>query len=343
MIAEDGVTIAEHRHSGRNGRFFNPGVPPQRFAAFLRWILNRKPGAWRKTIPSRYGPAPQTRLGEGEAVVTFVNHATVLLQMDGVNVLMDPVWSERVSPLQFMGPRRHRAPGIRFEDLPPIDILLLSHNHYDHLDVPTLRQLLQRGQPQGQPQVFCPLGVAALVRRLGYTQVAELDWGQSAEWQGYTLHCVPAQHFAARTPFDRNRTLWCGWVLEKQTERGPQQYYFAGDTGYGKHFAWLAERFRQMQLALLPIGAYAPEWFMGSIHMTPEEALQAHRVLGAKTSVAIHFGTFSLADDGERAPVERLKAAMAAAPPENPFVVLEEGSSLPLATAALHASCNSAR
>lgn len=326
MITDDGLAIAAHRRSGRNGRFFNPGVPPQRFAAFFRWMLRRQRGPWRKHIPSTFGPAPRPRVDDGEVVVTFVNHATLLLQIGALNFLTDPVWSERVSPLSFVGPKRHRAPGIRFEDLPPIDVIVLSHNHYDHLDVPTLRRLLERGQPQ----VFCPLGVAGLLRSIGFTQVVELDWGQSTAWRGFAMHCVPAQHFSARTPFDRNRTLWCGWVIE----RDGQQYYFAGDTGYGNHFAWIAERFPQMQLALLPIGAYAPEWFMGSIHMTPEEALRAHRLLGAKTSVATHFGTFSLADDGEREPVERLQAALGAEQlaglPANPFFVLEEGASITL-------------
>lgn len=300
----------------RNGRFFNPGVPDHTFLQAMKWMRTRVPGRWPAWIPSEPGPKPPTRVHGSELRVTFINHATVLLQTEGLNLLTDPVWSLRVSPVSFAGPKRHRAPGIRFEDLPPIDALLLSHNHYDHFDIPTLRRLA----PQ-QPTVFCPLGVAPLVRRCGLREVHELDWGQSQTWRGRQIHCVRAQHFSARTPFDRNRTLWCGWVVEAAAGN----LYFAGDTGFNSFFREIGAQFAPLRLALLPIGAYQPEWFMGPIHMTPEQAVEARAMLAASTAIGIHFGTFSLADDGERDPIERLQQALAGRSGADRFWLLAEG------------------
>jgi L-ascorbate metabolism protein UlaG (beta-lactamase superfamily) len=249
--------------------------------------------------------------------ITFVNHSTVLLQTDGVNLLTDPVWSRRVSPVQIAGPERHRAPGIRFKDLPAIHCLLISHNHYDHFDRPTLKRIAAAHRPV----VFCPLGLATPLRRLGFADVHELDWWQSLPWHGMRVHCVPAQHFSARTPWDRNRTLWCGWFLE--AEHG--NLYFAGDTGFSDVFAALRSRFATTRLALLPIGAFEPEWFMGPVHMTPEQAVEARDILGASVALGIHFGTFALADDGETAPVERLHRALEGRENQNPFWFLNEG------------------
>lgn len=302
-----------------DGRFFNPGANAKGFAEFLRWTTHRERGAWPKHIASKPGPRPAERIAGSELVVTFVQHATVLLQTGGKNILTDPVWSERVGPFSRFGPPRHRAPGIRFEDLPPIDCILLSHNHYDHFDMATLKRLWKRDRPVA----FCPLGLGVPLRKLGYTDVHELDWWEAQSWGSFEVHCVPAQHFSARTPFDRNRTLWCGWVLEGS---GGQVYY-AGDTGFGPLFEAIAERFTAIRLALLPIGAFRPEWFMGPIHMTPAQAVQAHEVVRAAVSVAIHYGTFSLADDGLEEPGERLRRALAGREQGAPFLLLPEGES----------------
>jgi L-ascorbate metabolism protein UlaG (beta-lactamase superfamily) len=232
---------------------------------------------------------PPTRVDGNELRVTLVNHSTVLLQQRGCNILTDPVWSERVSPVSWAGPRRRRRPGVAFDNLPPIDVVLLSHNHYDHLDLPTLRRLAARGVSA----FVVPLGVAALLRSEKIGPVHELDWGAKVSLAGCTVHCVPALHFSARSLSDRNKTLWCGYMIECEDRLS----YFAADTAFGDHFAWIREKFGAPQVALLPIGAYEPRWFMSPIHMGPDEAVKAHRILGAGTSIAIHHGTFQLADE----------------------------------------------
>jgi len=233
--------------------------------------------------------------------VTFVNHATSLVQMDGVNVLTDPIWSERCSPVSFAGPRRAVPPGLRLDQLPPIDVVVISHNHYDHLDLPTLRAVAAAHRPR----ILVPRGNRSLLDRSRIRNVEELDWWQSVEIRGgVRIAAVPAQHFSGRGLFDRDRALWAGWVAT-----GPAgSAYFAGDTGFGPHFREIRDRFGSPRLALLPIGAYRPEWFMSRVHMSPEEALRAHEILGAGTSVGIHFGTFRLADDGQDEPAARIEA-----------------------------------
>lgn len=313
-------TSGETREHFRNGRFFNPGVRDHGFLEAMRWMLRRKIGPWTKWIASAPGPPPPVAV-PGEALrVTLVNHATVLLQTQSVNIVTDPVWSRRVSPVSFAGPERHRDPGIRFEDLPPVHCVLISHNHYDHFDRPTLRRLAT----EHRPAIFCPLGLATPLRRLGFQDVEELDWWEHREFRGFRMHCIPAQHFSARGPFDRNRTLWCGWVLE--SDSGP--IYFAADTGFGDFFAEIGRRFASLRFAMLPIGAYEPEWFMGPIHMAPEQAVEAWSTLGSPEAMAIHFGTFALADDGEHAPVERLRDALRDQPQSERFRVPREGEGL---------------
>lgn len=301
----------------RDGRFFNPGVPEHGFREVLKWIRTRRPGFWARWINSSPAPKPPERVQNSALRLTLINHSTVLLQTEGLNLLTDPVWSRRVSPVPFAGPQRHRAPGLRFEDLPPIDAVLLSHDHYDHLDVPTLKRLGN----EHRPAVFCPLGVARQVRSCGLSDVFELDWSESVVWRGHRLHCVRSQHFSGRTPFRRNRTLWCSWVIEASAGN----LYIAGDSGFGDFFAEIGRRYSPIRLALLPIGAYEPEWFMGPVHMTPEQAIEVRAQLGAAYAVAIQYGTFALADDAQADPPARLRRALAERDDPARFLILPEG------------------
>jgi L-ascorbate metabolism protein UlaG (beta-lactamase superfamily) len=298
-------------------RFHNlRAAPHSGLGAFLRWQWTRHPPPWE----DRAGPPgvpPPARVEGAKLWVTFVNHATVLIQQGGINVLTDPIWSPRASPFSWVGPRRHHPPGIRFEDLPPIDAVVISHDHYDHLDLPTLRRL----EAAHHPRFFVGLGVAAVLA--GLPRVTEVDWWQSVRLSPTVeLTAVPAQHFSNRGLFDRDRVLWTGWSL-----RGPAGHaLFAGDTGAGPHFGLIRERLGAPRLAVLPIGAYQPPWFMGGVHVTPAEAVAAADALGAGTSVAIHFGTFALADDGQDEPPAALAAALAEHPPPAPrFWVLGFG------------------
>jgi L-ascorbate metabolism protein UlaG (beta-lactamase superfamily) len=280
-------------------RFYNPDAPQALgFSDVLRWKQSSRPEKSPRFISDVKQSIPPQRVEGSELRVTLVNHSTVLLQQLGMNILTDPIWSERTSPLSWIGPRRRRAPGVAWENLPPIDIVLLSHNHYDHLDLPTLRRLASRGDST----FVVPIGCAALLRAEKIGPVQELDWGEELALKGCTVNSVPAFHFSSRWLQDRNKTLWCGYVMECQE----RVVYFAGDTAFGPHFQQIREKFGSPRLALLPIGAYLPRWFMSPVHMGPDDAVRAHQILGAQTSIAIHHGTFQLADDGIDTPKKEL-------------------------------------
>ena len=314
--------ISDH-FDGKN--FFTPGAPaPKGFKDVISWQLNHeRTQPWSPYHADPPAPAPPARVDDGSVRVTFVNHATVLLQFDGLNVLTDPIFAQRVSPFQFVGPKRDRPPGIRFDDLPPIDVLLLSHNHWDHLEIDTVKKICT----QHQPKVFCTLGIKAFLEQHGCGNVTEMDWQQMARINSTTnLHCVPAQHFSGRGIFDRNATLWAGYVIASQAVG---KLYFAGDSGYGPHFQSVGEQFGPLQLALIPIGAYKPKWFMSPVHCSPAEAVQIHQDVQSQQSIAIHFGTFPLADDGETEPVNDLQLALAAQHiPTEQFRTLKNGETL---------------
>ncbi|MGE0707607.1 MAG: MBL fold metallo-hydrolase [Planctomycetota bacterium] len=286
----------------------------------LRFLSSRAPGPWRRE-ENAPGPPPPTR--SEELRLTFVGHATCLVQVAGLNLLTDPVWSERCSPVGWAGPRRFRAPGLRLEDLPPLDAVLLSHNHYDHLDLPTLRAL---HTTHGAP-VLAPLGNAALLAQHGVAG-EDLDWWEERALGPLRAVCTPARHFSGRGPNDRDATLWSGWSLLRGDRH---ELFFAGDTAHGEHFAAVRARLGAPRLALLPIGAYLPRWFMGPVHMDPAEAVQAHLELEAEQSVGIHFGTFALADDAMDQPQRELAAALEQAPLDPArFRTLREGEALEL-------------
>lgn len=302
-------------------RFINPRSARTSTRQFWKWRTTRTPGPWRAS----YTPAPQPPPGPvaptGELQVTFVNHSTVLIQQEGINVLTDPIWSKRASPFSWIGPARHHAPGLAFDKLPHIDVVLLSHNHYDHMDIPTLLRL----EAAYSPHFYVPLGHRQFLERKGLQHVVEMDWGDHVPLsERVELHCVPAQHFSSRGIFDRNKTLWAGYVMT--APKGA--VLFAGDTGMSSHFEQIHQTFPNLRLSIIPIGAYEPRWFMGTVHLAPEQAVEAHRILQSPQSLAIHFGTFRLADDGELQPVHDLLAALKdqKVTPQN-FWVLAPGES----------------
>jgi L-ascorbate metabolism protein UlaG (beta-lactamase superfamily) len=234
--------------------------------------------------------------------VTFVGHSTFLIQTSAGNILTDPMYSQRAGPWNLLGPRRVRPPAVRMDDLPPVSMVLLSHGHYDHLDLRTLRALARRFDPLA----IAPLGHEAIIRSAGIRHVETLDWWADSRSAPLAVTLTPAHHFTARTPFDRNRALWGGFVLGV----GDRRIYFAGDTAYVPFFADIRARLGPIDLALLPIGAYEPRWFMRSVHMNPAEAVQAHLDLQAAQSIGMHFGTFQLTSEGIDDPVNGLADAL---------------------------------
>jgi L-ascorbate metabolism protein UlaG (beta-lactamase superfamily) len=283
-------------------RFFNPdGGEGRSFRDFLKWRRTAQSTPWPQWVENRARPAPPAHVEAGEIALTFVNHITFLIQLPGLNVLTDPVYAERASPFRRVGPKRVRAPGLAFEALPPIHLVLVSHNHYDHLDIDTLVRL----ENAHRPRVVTGLGNRSFLESFGLTRVDELDWWQGGQVGGAAVTYVPAKHWSARSGRNRNRTLWGGFWLSA----GGREIYFAGDTGYGPLFSDIRARCGSPDLALLPIGAYEPRWFMAPQHMDPQEAVRAHLDLGAHVSVGTHFGCFKLTDEGIDDPLVALAAA----------------------------------
>ena len=288
-------------------RFFNPGgTPPRGLGEFLRWRLTEREVPWPEAYPSPFQDTPPSRLEQRDLRVSFVGHATFLIQMAGRNILTDPTWSERASPVTFAGPRRYNPPGIRFEDLPRIDAVLISHNHYDHMDLSTVARLWQRDRPR----IVAPLGNDTVIRaHHPDIAVTALDWGDRLELaSGLQAIVEPAHHWSARATNDRNHALWASFVLCG----GGRSLYFAGDTGFGggRHFQGIAARHPGPDVALLPIGAYEPRWFMAPHHMNPEDAVRAFQILKARSALGFHWGTFKLTNEGVDQPPRDLTAAL---------------------------------
>ena len=287
---------------------------------------------WEEIVPD----VPPRRVSGSALRVTFVNHATVLIQTDSVNILTDPVWSERVSPLTWLGPKRHRPPGIRFEDLPPIDVVLLSHNHYDHMDLPTLRRLVAAHHPR----IITGLGNAAFLAKHGVPNAQDIDW-----WQGTSIAPtlritgVPAQHWSARSVNDKWRTLWLGFVIAGPG--GP--VYFAGDTGFGEFLTTIRDRFAPFRFAILPIGPIRPQSAMKPRHLSPGDAVRAYQLLGLPAAMAMHFGTFRQGADSDTEATDSLRVALRGAGPCTPrFWALANGQSwrVPVLDTTMTAGCS---
>jgi L-ascorbate metabolism protein UlaG (beta-lactamase superfamily) len=304
-----------------NGKkFVNPGgVEVPGLNKVFKWMLNRKRTPWKENVHAPPGKRPLDHYNDGIRI-TFVNHSTFLIQVDGLNVLTDPVWAKRASPFSWAGPKRMCPPGIRFEDLPRIHLILLSHNHYDHLDLQTMRLLFGAHHPR----IVTPLGVKKFLDNESITGATDVDWWTVLPVnERVSIQCVPAQHFSGRGMLDRNKTLWCGYVIN--TTRG--KIYFAGDTGYNPAiFKEIRQKCSPVRVAMIPIGAYKPQWFMAPVHTSPEEAVLIHREIGSQFSIGSHFGTFPLADEGLEEPLRDLASALQAnGISTESFVALKEG------------------
>ncbi|HET9046947.1 MAG TPA: MBL fold metallo-hydrolase [Casimicrobiaceae bacterium] len=263
-------------------------------ADFLTWQSHRAamaepPGGWK--IPAVTTDAAALRAPSANPSITWIGHATVLLRLASKNILIDPIFSERASPVPFAGPKRIVPLPIDIAALPAIDVVMISHNHYDHLDVETVRQLA--AAPTGSPRFLVPLGLKAWFSDLGIDRVEEFDWWQTAREGDLAMTFVPVQHWSRRNLVDRNRTLWGGWAVEGEDLR----VIHLGDTGYSRDFRDIGERLGSFDFALIPIGAYAPRWFMEAKHLDPAEAIQVRADLRARHAIGIHWGTFIIADD----------------------------------------------
>lgn len=288
-----------HRPSGFENIWRPPVDPP--FFKTIGWLLRHDLGSRTHERPPVHAQTPPATVSAG-VTITWIGHSSTLIQTPDWNLLTDPVFSDRASPLSFAGPRREVALPFGLDDLPRIDHVLISHDHYDHLDKPTVKRL----QDRFAPLFFVPLGVADIVRGWGAARVVEMDWWQYADLDGWRFHCTPAQHFSGRS-LRRNRTLWASWYLEGLDDS--HTVYYGADSGYAPLFTEIRERLGAPDVALLPIGAYLPRWLMEIVHMEPAESVQAFVDLGATHFLPIHWGTFDLADELLHDPVPQMREA----------------------------------
>lgn len=288
--AQDKQTPAHHTDDGFRNPW--PTYSEHGFSDFVKWKRERsKSGKSQHPDSLKFEFVPNDgsflRDNSDRFTVTWISHSTILFQIGGLNILTDPMWSDRASPVQWFGPQRYTPPALKIDDLPPIDVVVISHDHFDHLDKSTIKQLGNR------PHYFVPLRIGNILNKWGIDNWTELDWWESAEYREAEFSCVPSQHFSARSPFGSNRTLWCGWVI-----KSPQaDVCFIGDSGWFPGFKEIGDKYGPFDLAALPIGAYLPKWFMSPVHVDPSQALDACFDLRADRMIAHHWGTFGLADD----------------------------------------------
>lgn len=288
--------ISDHYNGSE---FFNPGGNKlHSFFEIMKWKWSGSAKPWPTKVTNKTYEFKSIQPDQ-KAVVTFINHATFLIQLQGLNILTDPIYSNRASPVSFAGPLRVREPGLQFDQLPKIDVVIISHNHYDHLDLETLKNI----DNKFHPVFLVPLGDKKLLEGEGIKNVQEMDWWQNIVVKDVGIYFTPAQHWSARGLFDKCESLWGSYFVMNKDFR----FYFAGDTGLGPHFTAIRNKFGAPDLSLLPIGAYDPPHIMQHHHMNPEEALQAHLDLASKFSIGMHFGTFQLTDEAYDEPMIRLE------------------------------------
>lgn len=287
-------------------KFFNPYDDTNRpFSKFLLWQWKREKEKWPEAVTIEQYDSPPQRVFNGIRI-SFVGHVTFLIQVDGINILTDPVWSDRAGPFGILGPKRVIDPGIKFEDLPPIDLVLVSHNHYDHMDINTLEKL-HKGH---SPMFITPLGNDTIIKdALGEVKVQALDWYESYKSENnIEVTVVSAVHWSSRFSLDRNKALWGGFIIN--TPKGV--IYFSGDTalGGGKVFMDIAARFPKIDYALIGIGTYEPKWFMKSAHICPEESMIIYSILKPKLAIGMHHHTFQLSDESIETQTRDFEAAI---------------------------------
>lgn len=300
--------------------FFNPGIGVDHsLAEALKWSLQRPKNNFPKWVENTSTPQLPSKIEEKEVYVTFINHVTYLLQFPGKTILFDPVFCESVSPVKFTGFNRVRRPGLELNDLPPIDVVTVSHNHFDHMDLDSLKTIYQKFRPL----FVVPLGNGHYFEKFGSdVKVVELDWWQEHCFNGLKIYLTPAQHWSARGLFDRRKELWGGFVLETDNEN---KIYFMGDSGFSETmFSAIQEKFGSFDLSFIPIGAYEPRWFMKAVHLNPEEAVKSHIMIKSKFSIGMHFGTFNLTDEKFEQPPIDLNAALKKFN-EGSFEIMAEG------------------
>jgi N-acyl-phosphatidylethanolamine-hydrolysing phospholipase D len=321
-------------HRLENGRFQNvPAEAAPSLTGLIHWKVTQ---AWsqparrdtdsfefRQSVAPRFSQIEAS--GAANTHLTWLGHASALVYVDGVALLTDPVFGERASPSRWVGPRREVAPVLDAQQLPDLDAVLISHDHFDHLEESTIRVLAQRGPRQ--PVFIAPLGVGRLLREWGAQRVVELDWWGKTEIKGLNVHLVPARHWSGRGALDQNSTLWGGFVV---TDRlAASRFYFAGDTAYGELFKEIGKRFGPIELSAIPIGAYEPRWYLANQHVNPQEAVRIHQDVRSRCSIGVHWGTYRATDETMDAPARDLRAALAQAPSmEGAFTVLPHGGTV---------------
>lgn len=284
-----------------NGKkFFNKNYSHKNLKDIFYWLMTQKRSSWPSFYPITPS-IPPSNVAHNEIAISFVNHSTFLIQIGKTNILTDPIWAENAGPLK-LGPKRHHKPGINLEDLPKISLILLSHNHYDHMDLKTLKEITNRDKSF----IITGLGNKNYLRHRGFKNVENLDWWEKIELlNGINIHFLPAIHFSMRNVLNRDKTLWGGFFLKSEFF----SFYYAGDTAYGNFFSEIPKNLGEADFAFLPIGAYEPNWFMQTNHMNPNEALQAFKDVQAKKMIPMHFGTFQLSDEGMEDPLKELSKA----------------------------------